>query len=376
MKTLTFLLALAILFASCGKPDKKAQLEKLRKQRDELVIQIKKLEGELKSENSNQSNEKIVHVNLTTLEPKEFFHFIEVQGNLDGEENVGIFPNPAAPGIVRSVFVVAGQKVSAGQILIQLDDALYRQQIKELDIQLNLAIDMFEKQAKLWEQKIGSEMQYLNAKMQKESLESKKKTVLEQISLLAIKSPINGTVEELSVKVGQNVSGAMPNSPPIARVVNFAKAKVTADLAESYASRLKVGDEVIISFPDINKEYKTTVNFISRYINAVNRTFSIEAKFTADDPSLKANMIAFVKIIDYRNPKALTVPINLIQKDDQNDYVFVAETNATGTIAKKQIIKKGKDYDGMVEITEGLKSGDKIISTGYLSVEEGTKITQ
>ncbi|NJO69265.1 MAG: efflux RND transporter periplasmic adaptor subunit, partial [Bacteroidetes bacterium] len=273
-------------------------------------------------------------------------------------------------GVVEVVNVVSGQNVSKGQVLASLNDAAVREQLKGLETQYQFVKETFEKQERLWNQKIGSEMQYLQAKSQKETLEAQIASTRKQMDMMTIKSPINGTVEDVAVKIGQS---AMPQMPAF-RVMNFSSLKVKADVAEAYARKINVGDEVIVFFPDLEKEVKAKVSTASRYINPVNRTFLVEVRLNAEKDGYKANMVAVLKINDYKAENAAVIPVNYIQTDSEGSYVFIAQNNGKTNIAKKVEIEQGQSYNGMIEITEGLKTGDKIINAGYLDLEDGEEI--
>jgi membrane fusion protein, multidrug efflux system len=358
-------LILAVVF-SC-KPDKKAELAKLRKQHDEIAEQIKKLESEM----TDSTIQKTLNVSVADLQQTSFQHYIEVQGKLDGEDYIDV--SPEGVGVVEEVYAHVGQSVSKGQILARLNDAAGREQLKALETQYKLAKDAFEKQQRLWDQKIGSEMQYLQAKTNKEALESQLAGSRKQLDMLTIKSPIAGTVEEVNIKVGQMASAQNP-VPPF-RVINFSSIKVKAELAEAYAQKVNVGDNVLVYFPDLNREISAKVTTVSRYISPSSRTFSVEVRLNPDKNGLKANMVAVLKINDYKVDKGLIIPINYIQSDPNGNFVYVAEAKGNTTIAKKVFIEQGQSYNGMVEVLKGLKVGDKVITSGYLDLEEGERIS-
>jgi membrane fusion protein, multidrug efflux system len=362
---LTVFLMLIALFAC--QQNKQAELDKLRKQHDEIADKIKKLELEL---GDSIKQQKSLIVAVTEIQPSIFKHFIEVQGKLDGEGNVDVFPE--GTGIIDEVYVKAGQQVAKGQALASIDDAAARQQLKALETQYKLVKETFEKQQRLWEQKIGSELQFLQAKAAKEQLESQLNATREQVGMFTIKSPISGTVEEVNVKVGQVASAALP-TPPF-RVLNFNSLKVKAEIAEAYARKVNTGDNVIIYFPDLDREIDAKITSASRFISPANRTFTVEARLSTDKIGYKANMIAILKINDYKNEKAISIPVNYIQSDPKNNFVYVAKNDGKKITAQKAPVKQGQSYNGTVEITEGLKAGDKVITSGYLELEEGESI--
>lgn len=369
MKTLyksIAIVALAAFVAACGsKPaGKKEQLAALKKQYAQLGEQIKKLESELKITDSTVYNYKDVVV--TEVQPGEFNHYIEVQGKVDGEDNIAV--SAEMSGAVIQVYVKEGDRISKGQTLAQIDNSVMQKQIEAVRQQLDFATTVFEKQKKLWDQKIGSEIQFLTAKNNKESLERNLATINNQLSMTRIKAPINGTVEEVNVKVGQM---AMPGAPAF-RVVNFSNAKIMADIAEVYAAKVKTGNSVKIFFPDYNKEVTSNVRFSSKYINPVNRTFTIETRLgSTPGVEYRANMLAVVKINDYNKKDAIALPINIVQESQAGKFVFLAVDENGKIIARKQKVELGQNYNGLTEIISGLQKGDKVITTGYNSLIEG-----
>ena len=265
------------IISSCS-TDKKGQLNKLKQQQSAIDEKIKSLENELSSEQNGQVNPKdFKFVGLTDVKLSKFDHFIRVQGKLDGDQNAAVFAE--APGTVSAKYADVGNRVVKGQVLAQIDDQQYRSQLEGLETQYKFAVDMYEKQKRLWDQKIGSEVQYLQSKTTKESLEMQIASSRQQIEKFKIKSPINGTIEECNIKVG----GVVTPDPRLAayRVVEFKNLKVTAEVSEAYSSRVQKGDKLIVLFPDLNKQVETKVSFVSKYINPVNRTFLIETKLPA-----------------------------------------------------------------------------------------------
>ncbi len=360
--------SLIILLAACGTTtDKKAELEKLKKQHDEIADQIKKLEADLKMNDSTIV--KYTDVMISEIKTSEFNHYIDVQGRVDGEDNVAVAPQ--IPGVVTAVYVKEGASVRKGQVLAQLDDNVLKQQIAGLNQQLEFATNLYNKQKSLWDQKIGSEVQYLTSKNTKESLEKNLATIKEQLEMYKIKSPINGTVEEVGVKVGQMAAAGVI---PVFRVVNFSTAKIKADVAEVYASKVKAGNDVIVYFPDFKEEIHSKVGFTSKYIDPTNRTFQTEIRLGPGKVDYRANMIAVVKIKDYSNKAAFVLPVNFIKESQTGKFVFLAKEEAGKWVARKQKVEMGQTYNGLAEISTGLTVGDKIISTGFTSLVEGQPI--
>ncbi len=356
MKTRYLVIAVLALLVSCKGGDKQKELVQLKKDRDKLNEQIAVIEKELLA---NDTLPKGSLVSVEELKAESFSHFIELQGKLDGDQNVAVYPE--TQGTVTEVLVKAGQNVTKGQLLARIDDAVLRQQMHELQTSLELMNKLYEKQKALWDQKIGSEVQYLQAKNNKESLESKMAQLRKQLDMSQVKAPISGSVEDAPMRAGQMASPAMPAF----RIVNFGSIKIVADVAESYSSRIKVGDAVKVFFPDINKEILARVDYASNYINPVNRTFQIEIRVAGTDANkLKANMVAYVRINDYKNDQALSIPVNYVQNDQNGSFVYVAVVENNKKIARKTAVKLGRIYNGLAEVASGLKLGDKLITAG------------
>jgi RND family efflux transporter MFP subunit len=368
MKTKVFIALFILIAAACG-TNKEAKLEALKTKRDKINQQIAELEQEIRSVSDSLSGVvSSTFVSVEDVMPQPFNHYIEVQGKLDGDENLAIYPE--VMGVVVEVNVKAGQQVKAGQVLACMNDAAYRDQLNSLQSNYDLALETFQKQENLWKQQIGSEIQYLQAKTTKESLESQIAAVKKQIDMTRIKSPINGHVEESLVKMGQAVSPTFPAF----RVVNFNDIRVTADVAEAYTNKISTGDEVIVYLPDIKQEITAKVSFCSKFINTTNRTFAVEAQLKTGTDNLKANMVAILKINDYQAAKAFVLPVNLIQNDNKGQYILVASLEKNQYVTRKRAIQTGQIYNGLAEIVNGLEPGQKVITSGYLNLNEGETI--
>lgn len=370
MKKIIIYSAVIALLASCSAgTDKKAELEKLKAQREQLSNQIALLEAEINPEGT-AAEVKAVPVKVTTAAECVFNHYIDVQGTVDGDQNIAVSPQMA--GIVTAVYVKEGTPVKKGQVLAELDAQVLKQSLEEVNTQLALANSIFQKQSALWEKKIGSEVQYLQAKTTKESLEQRANTIKEQMQMAKVISPISGTVESVPLRIGQMASPGMPTST--IRVINMGVAKISADVAETYAARIKNGNDVMVSFPDLGKEIESKLSFTSRFIDPTNRTFKVECRISSKDVELRANMIAYVKIKDYTNEKAFCFPVNYVQSNQDGKFVYVAKQNGNNWTAERQTIKTGMDYNGTIEVLEGIAAGDKIITSGFQSLNPGEKV--
>ncbi len=358
-------LSTLVLLSACGGGNNpKEKLDALKKQQAELITEIRKLEQEIALTDTTQK-EKVKTVEATAIAVQPFAHYIEVQAKVDGDEDVNV--SATTQGIVTEVLVKAGDHVSKGQILATLDDKLMQQGVAEVQSQLDLATTVYNRQKNLWDQKIGSEVQYLTAKTNKEALEKRLGTMREQWNMTRVKSPIDGTVDNVAIKIGQAV---MPGLPCV-RVVNLSSLKVKGELPESYIAKVKKGNDAIVYFPDQNKELKTKVDYSGNAISTLNRTFNVEIKLNDKSGTIKPNMIAVLKIADYQSASAFVLPVGAVLKGTEGEYVFVAESENGKTITKRKAVKSGIIYNGLTEITEGLKEGDKVITAGYQNLVEG-----
>lgn len=354
-----------LILAACGGGENKAEkLQKLKQDKAKLDLEISKLEKELKA---GDSTVKTKTVTIASVEDTVFEHFIDIQGNVDARENVNV--GAQSPGIIKAIYVKEGQRVSKGQALAQVDDQIIRSSIAELQTQLDLAQTLFRKQENLWKQKIGSEVQYLNAKSSVESLERSMATLKEQQALTRIVSPINGTVDAVIAKIGDN---AAPGQPAF-RVVNSSNLRVVASIAESFAGRVTTGDEVIVTLPDIQKEIRTRIGFASKVIDPLSRTINVEIplKPAAD---LHPNMVAQLRIVDYRAKDAIVIPVGVIQYSLGKPYVLTVKGEGNKLQASRVNIELGRTYNDKAEIKSGLKAGDRIITTGFQGLNDNDYI--
>ena len=358
---------LVVLLAACGKPqDKNAELATLKDQKSKLEARIAALEKEVGATPGAAQRTKTVGLTEVTTAP--FRHYIDLQGKVDAKDNVPV--TAKMPGVLTRILVKNGDNVRRGQLLAQMDDNVMSSSLSELELQLRTAEDVYNRQKGLWDQKIGTEMQFIQARSQKEAAEQRIVTLKQQLGQSRIYAPISGTVDLVILKIGQAISPGMP----LCNILNLSKLKVQGEVTEAYASKVRQGDQVVVSFPDLNKEITTKVTYVSKTINPMTRTFSVECLLPASS-DYRANMVAVMKIVDYQNPKAVTIPVNLVQTADDGEFVLVAEKTGEKTaVAKKVLIKTGNNYSGNVEITSGLKAGDMLISTGYQEINSGETV--
>ncbi|MXV15462.1 efflux RND transporter periplasmic adaptor subunit [Hufsiella ginkgonis] len=351
--------SILIFLASCGtdKPkDKSAELADLKKQQ----LEINKKIAELETQVGKKDSARTVDVSAVAVQPTSFTSYIEVQGAIDADENVSA--NPEAPGIITAVYAVAGQQVKKGQLIARLDNRALEQQILQARSSLELSNTLYQRQKNLWDQKIGTEVQFLQAKTSRDIAQKSLDALNAQASMYRIVAPISGTLDKMDLKVGMAVQPGTPG----AQIVNLSKLKVKASVAETYAGKVSKGDNVLVAIPDASDSVKTTVSFISKVIDPASRSFIVEVKLPARN-NLKPNMTAVLNIVDYAKKNALVVPVKAILRSEKGEYVFISENGK----AKRVNVSVGNNYRGQVEIVSGLKAGDKVITDGNQDVEEG-----
>jgi len=366
MKNLVYLLFIPFL-AACGggAKDPAAQLSALKEKRAQLDIEIAALEAQV---GKVAGAAKVKSVAISEVKTELFQHFIDLQGKVEAEESVTV--TAKMPGSLQRILVSNGDQVRKGQLLAEIDDAILHKTMAELEGQLRVAEDIYNRQKGLWDQKIGTEVQFIQAKNGKESLERSMATLREQMSMAKIYAPTAGVVDMVMLKQGQAIAPGMP----LCNIVNLSKLKIKGEVTEAFSAKVKKGDRVQVYFPDLDKELSTTVTYVSKTINPATRTFMVECALPTG-PDYRANQIAVVKIVDYQNANAVVLPVNLIQTADDGEFVLVAEkTGDQQATVKKVTIQQGANYNGRVEILNGLKKGDFIISKGYQDVNNGEAI--
>ncbi len=369
-----------------GLGDKKAALEKLKASQTKTADDIQKLQDEISKLDSNADNSKIKLVNVTPVGKDDFKHYIDLQGRIDAE-NISYIAPRGMPGLVKAIYVRQGDKVRKGQVLLKLDDAIMRQQVatarqglEGIKTQLALAKDLYNRQKNLWDQGIGTQVQLISAKTNAEALENQLSTANEQVKIAQeqlnttnVTSDVTGIADIVAIKVGETFSGMTQEGPQI-KIVSNNNLKAVANVPENYASRLRIGTPLVINVADVNKSFNSTVSFISQAIDQTSRGFTMEAKIPSD-PALKPNLSAVVKILDYSANAAVVIPVNTVQSDEKNKYVFVMEKNEKGKyVAKRKTIELGEVYGAVVEIKSGLTGGEQLVTEGYQNLYEGQLI--
>lgn len=365
--------ALLLTTFACGEKEpktleeKKAKLAQLQTEQATLNASIKSLQAEL-DKLSPAKAIKVKSVATQVVTTNGIDHYVETTGRLDAVNNVLV--SPQMGGAIAQVFVKEGDRVVKGQKLAVIDNTVMRNSIQEVQLQLETAKTIFERQKALWDQKIGTEVQYIQAKAQVEGLEKRLATLKSQDAMNVVTAPISGMVDEVRFKAGELAAPGLG----ILRLVNSGNLKVVANVPDTYAGTLAIGNKAVIRFPDLNKELVSTISFVSQTINPASRTFTVEAKVPAGDRDLKPNLMAEVRINDQRRPNAVSIYENIVQRTEAGDYVYVAVKEGNGYVARQRKVTKGLAYNGLVEITQGLTAGEMLITEGYQELVDGQAI--
>lgn len=364
---------LSLLFA-CQPEDKvtgkKEELNQLKSDYHELKLKIASLEEEIAKEDPDfaKANRKTTLVTTVPVRQGTFTHMVEVSGSVTSKRNV-VLSAENIGNIVR-VNVVEGDFVRQGHLIASQDASVLQKQLSQLETQYELAESLFKKQSNLWEKKIGTEVQYLQSKNDKESLEQQIANVKTQISKSYIKAPFDGTIERVFVNDGEMVM----SGNPVAQIVNHSSMFVSADVSESYVGTFEKGDVAVIEFPSIQKSVEAKITAVGQVIDLQNRTFKVEIRLPNMDFKVKPNMVAVVKIKDFEKENAAVVPVNLIQQDMTGEYIFVVEKNGDNLLAKKAHIERGKTYKNETLVLSGLNGYNEVIKDGFKEVIDGSPV--
>lgn len=381
MKKHNYWLLIIVLFAaSCGESkkdqsaiitEKKVKLQKLKSEQQKLNDEIAKLDAEIARLDPKSAEGTAKLVSTMILAPKDFSHFIELQGRIDADNIAYVTPR-GGPGQVRAVYVKKGDFVRQGQVLLKLDDAIIRSQIAGLQSQLSYARDLYQRQQNLWKEDIGTEVQVISARNNVNTLERQLATLNEQLSFTNVRAGISGVADEVNIKVGETFTG---NPMQGIKIVNTNSLKMMANIPENYISRVKKGSKVEIVVPDLNNRIITSsISLVSQSIDPNTRGFIAEARIPYD-ANLKPNQVANMRILDYAADQAISIPINVVQSDEKGKYVFVVEKKGEQLLARKKSIYLGESYGGVVEVKSGLNAGDILITEGYQNLYEGQILT-
>lgn len=348
---------------------KKEELAKLQVEEKSISEKIQKLQGELKVLDPKQEAEKVLSVAVTPVSAQNFQHYVEFQGRLDAKNN--IFVSPQVGGAITNLYVKEGDFVKQGQTIAAIDNSVMKQSLQEVEVQLETAKVFYNKQKNLWDQKIGTEVQYIQARSNVESLEKRMATLQSQLAMTKVTAPMNGFVDEIRQRAGELAAPGLG----IVRIVNSDNLKVVAQAADSYAGTIKQGDVVAIKFPDLGKETTAKLSFVSQTVNPASRTFTIEASVPKIDKQLKPNMTAIMNVNDQTKSNAIIINRNVIQQDESGNIVYVAVTEGGKKLARSRKITTGLTYGADIEIVSGLQAGDLLITQGYQDLVDGQPIS-
>ncbi|MFD1062851.1 efflux RND transporter periplasmic adaptor subunit [Winogradskyella litorisediminis] len=382
MKRIYKISVLSLLLVACGGGDKQTvedivaldNVETIQAKKKELVAQQQELNSKIKSLDNRlkelNPDKNVPLVTTITAESSEFNHFLELQGSVETKQNLVL--TPEMNGIITRIYVKEGDKVAKGQTLAKIDDGGLSQQRAQMQIQADLAKTTFERQKRLWDQNIGSEIQYLNAKSNYESMQQAVSQFDQQLSKTVMRAPFSGVIDDVITEQG-NVAAA--GQTQVMRIVSLSDMYIETDVPEDYITSVTEGKTVQVEFPVLGKKLNAKVRQTGNFINPANRTFKVEIAVPNSDKSIKPNLTARLKINDYTSEDAILIPQSIVSENANGEqYIYVLNKNQDGLNAKQVIIKTGKTQDDKIEVLEGLKSGDKIIDEGARSVKDGQTV--
>jgi membrane fusion protein (multidrug efflux system) len=370
MKTVVKFLAV-LLLVSCGMSKDqmiKKQIEAKKSKILKLQEEIAGLEDQLSD--TNDIPPAIV-VGVKQMKPEEFKHYITVFGNVEASKYAKV--SPEMNGQIRKIHVEEGQHINKGELLVSLINDVTQSSISEARVSLELAATTYEKQKVLWDQGIGSEIQYLQAKTQKQAAEERLNMLEAQLRMSQVRAPFNGIADKIYLKEG-DIAGPMA---PLVEFVNLSNLTIKADVSEKYVEDIKAGEKVEVTFSSLPDVQRTaTIKRTTKVINPINRTFQIELNLENPGEKIRPNMIASIRINDFGSDDAFVVPSIIIKRDITGDYLYVALPNdKNALIAKKRYLTRGISYEGNTMVTKGLSEDDKVIVAGYNLVSSGTYVT-
>lgn len=373
LNVVSAVMAVALMGCGGGADTIEAKKELLEKKKIELAKlenEVRQLEQEVLASDSSYSTatDNRVAVETMVLSPARFEHFLEVNGTVDALENVRV--STETGGIITKMVVKEGDRVKAGQVLAHINSSVLDKSVEEVDNALALAQTVYERQSRLWEQKIGSEMQYLQAKNTYEGLLKKKETLSAQRNMGTVKAPFNGVVDAIYTDEGEMAAPGLP----ILQLVNPSQMKVTADVAESYAPVIRQGNEVTVSFPAFGKEVKAPLKRVASSINPANRSFKVELHVDNGDEAIKPNGVAVIKLRDFVADSALAVPSRCISKDAKGEFLFTVAKAEGKDVAQKTYVTTDRSSQGLTMVVSGLKKNDRVITEGFNEVTTGNEV--
>ena len=385
MRKIYSLLLVTIILTSCG--DKKTQslkaviasqnLEQIRAKKTEIEKSVREINIQLDSLNAAISKldtvKKLPLVTTFIAKESVFNHYLELQGNVTTKQNVLVYPE--MPGIIESITVKEGQSVKKGQVLAKIDDGGLSQQLAQVKTQLALSKTSFERQKRLWDQKIGSEMQFLQAKASYESQTKVVEQIKSQVSKAVITAPFSGVIDDVFKERGTVVSPGMGSE--LFRIINLTNMYIEAEVPESYIKNVTKGKRTEVYFPVLGKTIETNIRQVGNFINPNNRSFKVEIGVPNKNGNIKPNLTAKIKLNDYTSNKAFLIPQSIISENAEGQqYVYIVKNsnNNNEGIADRVIIETGKTQGDVIEVVSGVIKGDQIIKEGARSVRNGQTV--
>jgi RND family efflux transporter MFP subunit len=373
MKTLLIVTSMVVLASACNMNSPEMLEQQLKKKKDqvrELNDQIASLEEQLAQNPGEEVAAFLVPVSVKAMDPQPFEHYIEITGKLEAEEDAYI--SPEMNGQINMIYVTEGQYANKGQLLLSLNTSITESSIQEVKTGLELANKLFEKQQELWDQKIGSEMQYLEAKNAKEQAEARLATLEAQLDMARVKAPFSGVVETIMLKEGELAAPGMQ----VIQMVSLNNLKLYGNISERYLTSIKRGDMVIVSFPDVEGLNVTVpIHRIGNVIDNASRTFRIEMKINNRQKKLKPNMYSTIQVNDFSTASAYVIPSVAIKQDINGSYIYVANLEEGELKARKRYVETGLSYKDQTMIKEGVSQGEEVIVKGFAQVSDGVTIS-
>ena len=385
MKKIIYTLGISFLLINCSQEMvdtsntngvEGINLEELNIQKANYTQQINDLKLELKKINSAidalGSSEKRTLITAFITETQSFEHQIEIQANIKTRQNVLIYPEFA--GRLITLKVVEGQNVKKGNLLALIDDAGITDQLDQMILQLNLAKTTFERTQRLWDQKIGSEMMYLEAKTRYKAAQKQVSQIKQQLAKTKIYAPFNGVIDEIQARLGSNL---IPGITPVLRIVNLNTMFAESDVPENYLSNITKGSKAKVSIPALNQIQNTEIHQTGNFITPSNRTFRVEARLENPEGLIKPNLNARLSVMDYFNPEAIMIPLRVVREDAKNQpYVFVLSKpeKDNGFTTEQRMVTLGKTKEEMVEIIDGLTTGELVVEEGVSLLVTSQKV--
>lgn len=371
--TANILVISAILLASCNTPSAELNsLQKLKEKKDSLKTELTKINSILKKVEDDikkhSPRKKLYTVSVIKVTSKTFKHYVEVQGNVNSDKNITM--HPELGGLVKKIYVKDGEHVKKNQILAAFDKSILEKSLSEIETALKLSETTYERQKKLWDQKIGSEMQYLQAKSNLESLKSKKAAIVAQIKQTEIRATFEGVIDHVFIKEGEMVAPTMP----ALRLINLKDIYIEADISEKYIKSIKKGSQVKVFFPNIDKNILSKIYMVGNFINSTNRTFRVVINIDNNGKEIRPNQLAILKILDLKED-GIVIPSNTILNSPTGEsYVYTVKKEGNGYAVKKVIIKTGISYNGETIVYDGLTVEDTLVGKGSRSVQDGQEV--